>query len=109
MKKVHLIALGLGLIVLLAAAFLYLSEPVDDQAEDIQTEKSSAVLDLSIPEGELNVADPDDEEGDDFASEVTRIVIDQDEKDEDVSNILSEKILIDYEVVDKPEVEKSNQ
>ena len=108
MKKGHLVALALGLAVLLIAAFLYLSDPAGEQV-DIQLEESSPVLDLSMPEGELNVADPDDDDGSDFDSEVTRIVIDQDEKDKDVRDILLEKILIDNEVVDKPEVEKSNE
>ena len=107
MKKGHLIALAVGLTVLLAAAVLYLSEPVHEQ-EELQPEESSTVLDLSMPVGELNVADPDDEE-DDFESEITRIVVDQDEKDKDVRDILSEKILINDEVIDNPDSKTGDQ
>ncbi|WP_153766279.1 hypothetical protein [Endozoicomonas sp. OPT23] len=109
MKKGHMIALALGLVVLLIAAFMYLSDPVGEQADDIQQEESNVVLDLSIPEGELNVADPEDDEADELDSEITRIVIDQNEKDENVRDILSEKILIDDEVVDKPQPEQGSQ
>ncbi|KEQ19791.1 hypothetical protein [Endozoicomonas numazuensis] len=107
MRKEHLIALAFGFGILAVAAGLYLMQPVD---EPLQEETISELVETPVePESDIIEL----EEDQDFlmqSGEVTRIIIDdQDEEAEDISGILSEKVLINDEVVDQSELDELNQ
>ncbi|WP_062270806.1 hypothetical protein [Endozoicomonas arenosclerae] len=104
MKKGHLIALAFGFGILAVAAGLYLMQPVE---EPQQENTNSVVIETPVtPEDEVQQP----LEGQDFqlqSDEVTRIIIDDPEEGaEDISGILSEKVLINDEVIDKSELDE---
>ncbi|WOG26465.1 hypothetical protein [Endozoicomonas sp. 8E] len=99
MRKEHLIALVFGFGILAVAAGLYLMQPAD---EPRQVDSNDVLVETpSQPEAEIRTP----EENDDFSlrnGDVTRIIID--DEAEDISDILSEKVLINDEVVDQSEL-----
>ncbi|MGI9280243.1 MAG: hypothetical protein ACR2PX_11545 [Endozoicomonas sp.] len=107
MRKEHLIALVFGFGILAVAAGLYLMQPAD---EPLQEDTNSVVIETPA-EPEMEIMAP--EEDQDFqlqSGEVTRIIIDDTEEGaEDISGILSEKVLINDEVVDQSELDELNQ
>ncbi|WP_252176496.1 hypothetical protein [Endozoicomonas sp. 4G] len=103
MRKGHLAALAFGFGILAIAAGLYLMEPVD---ESPQEPADSPVVETSAePEADLRA--PEEEDVPLQGGDVTRIIID--DEAEDISHILSDKVLIDDEVVDQSKLDKPGE
>lgn len=99
MRKEHLIALAFGFGILAVAAGLYLMQPADEAGQI-----DNVLVETPIePEAEVRAPEDDD----DFPSnngDVTRIIIDDEAGD--IGDILSEKVLINDEVVDQSELDE---
>ncbi|WP_257280455.1 hypothetical protein [Endozoicomonas sp. ISHI1] len=101
MRKEHLIALAFGIGILAVAALLYLMQPVAEPQQEV----TNSILVETPVEPEVEIRAPEEDDGFPLQSgDVTRIIID--DEAEDISDILSEKVLINDEVVDQSELDE---
>ncbi|WP_448216312.1 hypothetical protein [Endozoicomonas sp. 2B-B] len=102
MRKEHLIALVFGFGILAVAAGLYLMQPADEPG---QVDSNNVLVETpSEPEAEIRAAEDDDDFPLSNNGDVTRIIIDDEAGD--IGDILSEKVLINDEVVDQSELDE---
>ncbi len=98
MRKETAVALGIVatvIVVVVLGWFLLAPEPVVVQENETELAEQSTVVE-DIPE-----SIDEDPLSQNIDNDVTRIIIESENEDTDISNILSEKVIINDEVVDK--------